>query len=467
MSAAARDRLVAAALIFSESAWVYALLGGIGLVLGAGGSPLGWLIVLGLMAASGVAARAVSRLRVGGPGAAGAAVHAALGAAAVYAAVGTQVGGSDGAWNPGWPALIATASDVAGANFRATVGAAAGLALWWRGGRIGSSEDPAAALDRSYKIGTVIMTAAVLTDLGAETDLRTPGALFAFFAGTLAGLGVARLGRGAGGARGAAIWLRAVGAAVAAVLAIGFAFSLVRRGFLEAVSAPVAEVLRWMGAALFYVFIVPVAWVVNAVVRLYVSLFSSGEPRGDAIVLGDSIGEQFLERQGGASPAYVQALEWLLLALVSAVALYILYRAVRRRGRSRPRSPEGVRESVSEGADPAYDAAALLYDLLPAALRRRRGRRRIAVPEGSSGVARAVRCYYRLVLLARSMGVARPRSATPLEHRAALEGVAGADLARGATDAFNAAFYGAVAPPDSALREMDAELERIGAPELD
>ena len=467
MSAATRDRLVAAALAFSESAWIYALLGVVGLALGAGGSPLGWVVILGLMAASALAARAISRLSVRGPGTAGALAHAGLGAAAAYLAVGTQVGASGGAWDPGWPVLVAAGSDVAGANVRATVGAAAAVALWWRGGRIGSSEDPGAALDRSYKVGTVVMTAAVLMDLGSGTSLNTPGALFAFFAGTLAGLGAARLGRGAGGARGAAIWLRAVGAVVAAVLAVGFAFSLVRRGFLEAVSAPIAEVLRWMGAALFYAFIVPVAWVVNSVVRLFVSLFAGDGPTGDVIPLGESIGEQFLNQQSGPTPSYVAALEWLLLAAVCAAALYILYRAVRRRGRSRGPSPEGIRESVAEDVDPALDAAALLFDLLPSALRRRRAGARAAVPTGPSGVARAVRCYYRLLLHARSLGAARPRAATPLEHREALGRAAGEDLARGATEAFNAAFYGAVAAPDAVLDEMDAELERLGAPQLE
>ncbi len=471
MSPASQDRLVIAALVVSESAWIFALLGIIGLALGTDGSPLGWLAVLALMAAAAVVARMLSRLPPGRGDSPMAdalpyALQAFAGAGAIYLVMGTQVDLTDAFWDLNWPGVVASGSEVAGANFRATVGAIAGVVLWWRGGRLGSSEEPGASLDRSYKIGTVLMALAVLVDVGTATPLNTFGALFVFFAGALAGLGVARLGRGAGGERGAMIWLRAVGTAVAVVLAIGFAFSLVRSSILDAVSAPVTEVLGWMGTVLFFAFIVPVAWVVNGVVRLFVGLFAGDGPTGDVIPAGESIGEQFLQQQSGQTPLYVAALEWILLAVISAAGLYILSRALRRRGRGSARTPQGVRESIREDFDPVFDAAEMLYGLLPAALRRRRGRSPIVLPSGPPGVVRALRGYYRLLLFAGSLGGMRPRFATPTEYSGELDALVPGGIARRATAAFNAAFYGGAEPPAAELDEIGAELDRLGAPEI-
>ena len=471
MSPASQDRLIIAALVVSESAWIYALLGITGLALGTDGSPLGWLAVLALMAAGAVVARLLSRLPPGRGDspmseALPYALQACAGAGTIYLVLGTQVDLSDAFWDMDWPGVVASGSEVAGANFRATVGAIAGVVLWWRGGRLGSSEEPGVSLDRSYKIGTMLMALAVLVDVGTETPLNTFGALFVFFAGALAGLGVARLGRGAGGGSGAMIWLRAVGAAVAGVLAIGFAFSLVRRSFLDAVSAPVSEVLGWMGTVLFFAFIVPVAWVVNGVVRLFVGLFAGDGPTGDVIPAGDSIGEQFLQQQSGQTPLYVTALEWILLGVISAAGLFILSRALRRRGRGSARTPQGVRESIREDSDPVFDAADMLFGLLPAALRRRRAKSPIVLPAGPPGVVMALRGYYRLLLYAGSLGGTRPRSATPTEYSGELDALVPGGIARRATAAFNAAFYGNAEPSPAELNEIGAELDRLGAPEI-
>ena len=469
MSQAARDRLVAAALVISESAWVYALLGIVGLALGTRGSPLGWLAVLSLMAAAAILARVLSRLSLGdypGEGLPAQVVQAAAGGLAIYLAVSTQVAITDGFWDLDWPGVVVSGSEVAGANFRATVGAIAGVVLWWRGGRIGSGEEPGASLEQSYRIGTVLMVIAVLVDLGTETDLNAVGAMFAMFAAALGGLGVARLGRGTGGTGATGPWLAAVGATVAAVLAVGFAFSLVRRTFLDVVNAPVTEVLGWMGTVIFYAFLVPVAWVVSEVVGLLVGLFAGDGGSGEVVPLGESIGEQFLQRQSEQAPAYVAVLEWILLAVLSAVGIYILSRALRRRGRSGGRDEHGVRESVRGEADPVLDAAELLLGLLPSALRGRRRAAPIALPQGPPGVVGALRCYYRLLLHAGSLGARRPPAATPNEYMAELDALVPGGIAGRATESFSEALYGGLGQPDSRLKEMDAELDRLGAPEL-
>lgn len=471
MSMRARDRLIVAALVVSESAWLYALLGVLGLAMGTDGSPLGWLAVLALMGSGAGFARVVSRLAGSGRSSwvvemAPYVINAIAGAGAVYLTLSTQVDTSDAFWNLTWPASASGSSDVEGANFSATVGTVAGVLLWWRGGRLGSSEEPSESLTRSFKTGIVLMTIAVLTDVTSDRSLNTFAVLFVFFAGALAGLGVARLGSGTGGERGAAIWLRAVAATVAGVLAVGLAFSLVRREFLETVRAPVNEVLGWMGTVLFYVFVIPMAWIVNGVVGLVVGLLSGDEPTGEFIGTGGSFGEQFLEREAGPTPLYVTALEWLLLGIIAALALYVLSRAFRRRGRDRSERVEGVRESVLGESDPVYDAASILFGLLPSGLRRRRAGATITLPPGPPGVVDAMRSYYRLILHAGSKGGPRPRTATPGEYLSHLTSLVPGPLARRATAAFNVAFYGGREPPVEDLAETKAELDRLGAPDL-
>ena len=268
------------------------------------------------------------------------------------------------------------------------------------------------------------------------------------------------------GERGARIWLRAVAVAVAGVLGIGLAFSLVRGEFLETARAPVSEVLGWMGTVLFWGVIVPVAWVISGLISLFAGLFSvDGELRG-IFVDGGSIGEQFLEREPGNTPAYVTGLEWALLVVFSVLVLYILSRALRRRRRGRDPRVEGVRESVRGRSDPVYDAAGMLFDLLPPGLRRRRGARSIYLPSGPAGVVDALRSYYRLLLHAGKEGGDMPRSSTPAEYEDSLSGLVPGGLASRATAAFNAAFYGGIEPPATDRKEISAELDRLGAPDL-
>jgi len=464
MSIEARDRLIVAALVVAESAWLFALLGMVGLGMGNGGSALGWLAVLAMLATGAGVARVLSSSLFGGMLPYALQVVAAV--SAIYLTMATQVGTSDAFWNLGWPMAASGSSDVAGANFRATFGTVAAVLLWWRGGTLGSSEEPTESLNRSFKFGMVLMAIAVLVDVNSEAALHTFGALFVFFAGSLAGLGVARLGRGAGGERGAMIWLRVVAGTVAGVLAVGAGFSLIRREFLEAVRAPVSEVLGWMGTALFYVIILPIAWVINGLVGLVLGLFSGDGPAREVIPTGESFGEQFLQREAGPTPGYVIALEWVLLAVVIVVALYIITRALRRRGRTRPEQVEGVRESVLGESDPMLDAANMLIGLLPSALRRRRGGHRIVLPSGPPGVVEAMRSYYRLLLHAGGQGGERPSSTTPAEYRARLAQQVPEDLASKSTEAFNAAFYGGHEPASEELAQVRAELDRLGAPDL-
>ena len=464
VSTDARDRLIVAALVVAESAWLFALLGIIGLGMGNGGSALGWLAVLALLATGAGVARVLSSSMFGG--ALPYVLQIIAGVSAIYLTMATQVGTSDAFWNLGWPMAASGSSDVAGANFRATFGTVAAVLLWWRGGTLGSSEEPTESLNRSFKFGMVLMALAVLVDVNSEAVLHTFGALFAFFAGSLAGLGVARLGHGAGGERGAMIWLRVVAGTVAGVLAVGAAFSLIRREFLEAVRAPVSEVLGWMGTALFYVVILPVAWVINGLVGLVLGLFSGDGPTRELIPTGESLGEQFLQREAGPTPSYVTALEWVLLAVVIAVALYVIVFALRRRGRRRPAQIEGVRESVLGESDPMLDAANMLFGLLPSALRRRRAGSRVTLPSGPPDVVEAMRSYYRLLLHAGGRGGDRPSSTTPAEYRARLAQLVPGHLADASTEAFNAAFYGGHEPDGDDLAQIRAELDRLGAPDL-
>jgi hypothetical protein len=253
-------------------------------------------------------------------------------------------------------------------------------------------------------------------------------------------------------------------AIVVAVLLLGLLLSLLRKENLAFFTGPATTVLGWIGKGVFYAFIVPLSYIVNAIVSLVAGLFKEGaRTQTDAPV---SFGEQFLNQPDTGTPTYVTVVEWLLLTVVVAVALYFLARAFRRRRRVRFSEAQAVRESVREGADPTYDLGSLLFDILPSGLKRRRVRRHIAISGGPPGIVQALRAYYRLLLWAEERGLGRQGHETPSEYQARAMGkLWGAPVAE-ATAAFNAAFYGGHPTLEDRLADLHSRLDDLGAPDV-
>lgn len=458
MRAATVERIVLAALVVAESAWVYALLAIIGIGLGGGGSPLGWLAVLSVLAVSATVARMLQTVAL--PDAVRYATQMALGALVIYLAVASHVAGGQPFLDLGWIGNLFAESQDGRYIQRGVIGSIAAVVLWWRGGRMAAADPLPDALGFSFRLGAFFLSLAVVVDLVSDTDIHTFPILFLFFAAALAGLGAGRLAPGSERSAGAGPWLKVVLAIVVAVLLLGLLMSLLRKENLAFFTGPVATVLGWIGKGVFYAVVVPVSYVVNAIVSWVTSLLKEGTSTG--IDTPISFGEQFLNQPDTGTPTYVTVIEWFLLVVVVAVALYFLARAFRRRRRLRFSEVEGVRESVREGADPAYDLANLLFDLLPSGLKRHRGAKRIAFAGGPPGIVQALRAYYRLLLWAEERGLARSGHETPSEYQLrASDKLSAAPVAEA-----TAAFYGGSPSPEDRLANLNSRLDDLGAPEV-
>jgi hypothetical protein len=257
---------------------------------------------------------------------------------------------------------------------------------------------------------------------------------------------------------------------VAAILVVGLMLSLLGRSVLSWVSSPILTVLGWLTTVALYVVVLPIAYVVGWLTQLgiyLVGLIGAEEDRREEQG-GRSLAEQIQdleERELAEWPGrLLQALEYLVIAIVAVALLYVMSRAFRRRYRQRRTDAGGVHESVKEDADPLHDLAQLLFNLLPSRLRRASTRRTYTLPDDEPGVVDVFRIYFGMLTLAEESGHPRPAAETPAEYQQTLEGIFPGDLVRRATVAFNRACYGhRPASPDD-IAEMRATLDRLQSP---
>jgi len=457
------ERTVLAALVVTESAWLYAVFAVIGIALGSEGALLGWTGVVGVLAASVAAARALQAVAL--PMWARYAGQMGAGALTVYLVMATQVTGGQQMFDLGWVGTLLSDGGDGQYILRGMLGSVFAIALWWRGGRIAASEIVTESLSFSFRLGAFVMALAVIVDVVSDTSLNTFAMLFLFFAAALAGLGVGRLAPDSERAGGVGPWLKVLAALVAAILLLGLLFTLLSKDELAVVSGPIGWVMGWIGKGIFFAFILPVSYVVNAVIGLIARSLRREGSSAPTEAPG-SFGEQFLQRPDAATPAYVTVIEWLLLALLVAGVLYLLARAFQRRRSVRYIASEGMRESVREGADPGSDLAEALFDLLPSFLRRRHSKRKVALPDGPPGVVEAIRQYYRMLFWAEGHGTARAAFETPAEYASRAAPKLPDTPVDDATGVFDAAYYGGQVPDGPLVDEIRAKLDHVGAPDV-
>ena len=157
-------------------------------------------------------------------------------------------------------------------------------------------------------------------------------------------------------------------------------------------------------------------------------------------------------------------LKWGALAIIIIVALYILAKAFQRRRRWRRRDDEGVRESVIENADPAYDLAKLLFGMLPSRFRKKKQRDNgLKLPDDEQAIIDVFRIYFGMLVLAEKKGFPKPPSETPTEYQNTLENILPHNLVRTATSAFVRACYGHCPATSEQIAEMQTTLEQVAA----
>ena len=453
-------------MLLSESAWLYAMMGLLGLGSGVGGSPLGWTAVVALVIVSFMTARLLRAILM--PAVAGYFFQMLTGTVAVFVTLGTQL--SAGQFlDLGWTASVASTP---GAPLQALAGGVFGAVAWWRGGRLAAIDSPAETLGFSFRIGLLIMAAAAVVDVFNSADLNIFPLMFLFFASGLVGLSVSHILPSTGTVA-AASWPRVIGATVSAILVIGLLFSALQRGVLSFVASGAMWIVNGMTTVFFFVVIVPIVYVVFWLFELVRSILGSfielppREEQAEAPVTGFVEDMRRLQEEategGGWLDVLLQVIQWVGLAVIVLLLLFLLARAFRRRFRWVRDDVQGVREAISEGADPASDFAQLLLNLIPRRMRQRSHLRRLRIPDDEAGIVDVFRLYFGMLLLAENRGHPREPSQTAGEYQRTLEGVFPTSLVRTITAAFNRACYGRHPAQPEQIDEMRTALERLSA----
>ena len=475
-----QHRLVLGAAVVSESAWVFSILGAVGLASGLGGSPVSWTAVLGVLGVSVVVARS-------GPSKVAAAevvylVRTLVWVAVAYAVIGSQASPDSAGIDLGWVFTAVSGSAPEGYTVRAIEASVVVVLLVLRGARLAAVPDPVDSLSIGFRIGLLALTLAVTIDLLHPADLHVFPTVFVFFATGLGGLSIGHLMPESQESAEARTWPRVITGIVSAVLVVGLLFSLVPRGLSSVVSAPLEAALGIVGQAVFWVIVVPISLVFNTLDYLVTLVFSrdvdfaefasQASPRGFQSVTstGEEIIPEFTDeliRQPEEAEAGVelfailnQALVIFFMVVLAVVVFLVLSKALRRFSGSVTGS-RGEPESLSREARPASDVAGLLFRLLPEWLKRRRRRTGPRLPDGPPGVVNALRIYYQLLVLAEEKGIGRRSHETAAEFQKALEGLFPRNLVRLATEAFNRACYGNYPATDQQIAQMRASLASI------
>ena len=461
-----QDRLVLVALLLEETSWLFAAFGVLGVTLGAGGSPIGWVAILAVSTASLLVVRFLQFLLL--PSVVASVMQMLAGIVVVYVVVGTQIGATFQGVDMGWLPAMLSGEETPNYVFRGAVGGFVGALLWWRGGHLAAMEFPEESLSGSFKLGILVLAFATVTDIAQSTDLHIFPVMFVFFAASIAGMSIAHLAPASQQATGDRAWTRVIGVVVGVVVVLGLLFSLLQRDVLSAIAAPMLFVLNGIAVVVFIVIIMPIAYVVDFLTGLLFNLvqnFASPQQEAQQLInpLGIAEDLQALRDRSGDAPIaelFLQIVQWSIVAAIIVAVLLVLAKAFRRRFDSGGRADDGTRDSVKEQADPAYDLAKLLIGLLPKRLRKSTEKAaRFRVPGGDPNVVDVFRIYFGLLVKAEELGVSRPPSATPNEYSEKLESVLPQNLVRRATAAFVRACYGHHPASPEDINEMRAELE--------
>ena len=453
-----QDRVVLAAHVVAESAWVFALAGIVGTLAGFDSSPLSWYGVVGILGLSVLLSRITPR--EGEKAEVRYALMAVLGLMVVYVSVALNV--DPGEIRPAWAIDWLINDAPGGYTSRGMFGAILGVLLWWRGTRVSSNEFPADDLSFTFRVGMLVLVVALIYDLNTDESLSTFPMVFLFFGSSLIGLSAGHLLEESQRSAGERTWPKAIGATVAAITTFGLLVALVNRGVLSFLSNPATAALEALARGVLWGIIAPIAFVFDVVVGWLISLLGifEGEreqPQEEEInpeIQGFL--ETLQEEQEAASEGFelvLQIIEWALVAVIVVIVLLILGRAFRRVLRGRDRGTEGRRDSMAQDANPVGDVAKLALRLVPDVLKRpqRKGYR---VPDGPPGIVEAFRLYYDLLDTAEEQGITRRKYDTPTEFQGRLERTFPADVVRPSTESFNLAIYADVPADRSMIRRL-------------
>ena len=444
-----RSKIIYACTAITESCWLFALLGIVGLIAGQGGSPLPWLAVFLLLGAGMYAGWVTMGMR-------GDAVNLAIvlglaGLVCVYLAVaGGRYEGRAG-FDMLWSARL-TGGDVPAGRWAGTVVALIGAVLLWRrAAGLVADRYIEERLQRSFKIGMAVIAVAILVEQASGHSLDARSVLVPFFAVSLAGMAVARLPEQGVGAR-AGSWVRVIAVSVLAVLGVGLLL-----GLAGGVYGAGGVRLLYRGWGLFidgllWLIRYPLQLMVNAMLAFWTWVRGMLNPSGEAARLDPLSPPAFPAPEGGQPVAgggshlgetLVNILQYPLLILLLIAIFLVLALTFRRIWQRKAKDSSEDREKIEGDADASADLAKLLKGLLPGWMRRQREPALTwRYPDGEPGIGEVFRLYFDYLSAAIKRGMRYDPAFTPAERVGALKTALPGAPVESITERFNAACYG-------------------------
>lgn len=465
-----------------QTCWLYpwALLFGLWVRPGEGAPLLsaGWIVLL--LAGGHLAARALTLRRW--PLARARAALVALGLVAVVLAVRGHYLGRFAATDPAW--LDALARALATALPRpnaASLAAALGLLLWWRGLAQAQSSVTFERVERGFIFGLLALVGVALVALAvgavAYDWLQRSAAVYfvGFFFVSLVTLALARLGEVRAQARSAGKaldvnpqWLAVLFGITTAILLLVVALAgLLSFDLIAAVLGPLLGPVGSLAWLLFEAAALLVGLLLTPLYYLILWLRRGAVPT--PYEAPDNSFLEQLQKEGTRAvlaPEVLAVAKWVTALLLALLVVMLLARAVARR-------PEWRREEGVEEERESIWAWQALGATLLAWLRALRQRlfgapaRSTARPHSAAASASPFaltirQVYWQLLQLGARRGVQRARHVTPYEHLQALRRRLGPeeDLAA-ITEAYVGARYGPVAPTADATEAVRARWQRL------
>ncbi len=458
-----RSKVIYTCQVLTDSCWLYAAIGVVGLLFGQGGPPLPWLAVLAVLTVGMYAGWLTMGMR--GKPASLAIVLGAVGLACVYLVVAAGDWRASSGYDLAWPAQL-TGFDMTARQWAgALVSLVAAVLLWRRAVDLAADRYIEERLQRSFKFGMAVMAIAVLAEQISDRALGARTLLVPFFGASLAGMAVARLPEQGAGAK-ARVWARTIAVSVLGVIGLGLLLGLA--GGVYGASGVHLLYRGWglLVDGVLWLLRFPLQLLVNGMLAFWGWIRDLLNPSGERTRL-DPITvpqpppfDQSTAEQGRSiAEQVINILQYPLLVILLVVIFLLLSLVFKRMLRRTTEPADEDREKMEGEVDASADLAALLKSLLPGWLRRKGDLRPLwRYPEGELGTAEVFLLYFDYLSEGMRRGMRFDPSVTPMERAPALSAVLpGAPVTR-VTERFNAACYGREGTDPATVNELRAGL---------
>lgn len=311
----------------------------------------------------------------------------------------------------------------------------------------------------SYSLGLLLLVMMLLVGQGSRAASAVNGAAVPYLVLGLLTLALVQLSRAqyhqGDSLRGP--WLATLIGITGLLAVLGALIGLIPLGVLNALLAPVGDLILRLMDLVIYLIALPTAYLIQWIIGLIRGNRPLEMPKSDQ-TFGQDPTRDLQHRLAQSGPPGVIVFlgkAIFLLAIVGLVA-YIAWRAFRRLRRPAADEDE-TRESLAREGGLGQDLAALMGGLLG---RFRRAPRPDREPELPGGILAVRRRYMRALGRAEAGGVVRPAAATPAEFAPRLAEELHTPAALTLSEYFSAARYGRIEPSPEQLVEIDAELRR-------